>query len=104
VKFFDRLFGKSLPLVEEPPHDDEPIVIVPIPPLIVLFHQLEKVKGSPLTEDEVFAALDNAACITMTASHRDQLAEKRGYHDINPDRVWEEWLMVREELNRDDSE
>ena len=100
MKFFDKLFGRS-PLVDEAPSgDDESIVIVPIPPLAVMLHKLEEDKGLPLTEDEVLEARDKAACITMTVSHRDQLAEKRGYRDVDLENVWQEWQDISAKLQK----
>lgn len=95
MKLFERFFGRSDPPENNPSGSDEPIVIVPIPPLVTTLFRLEKEKGSPLSEEEVLAARDSAVCMTMTARHRDQLADKRGYDDINPDNVWVEWQAAR---------
>ncbi len=95
MKFFNRILGKSEPPPEEVANDDDPIVIVPIPPLVVMLFRLEKDKGSPLTKEEVVAARDASVCMTMTAGHRDQLAERRGYDDVSLDNVWEDWLITR---------
>jgi hypothetical protein len=91
MKFLDKLFGRSEPPIEEPADEDEPVVIVPIPPLVTVLLHLEKTKGSPLTEADVMDARDKAICMTMRASHRDQLAEKRGYDDIRLENAWEDW-------------
>jgi hypothetical protein len=91
MKFLDKLFGKSEPPTNTPQEDDEPIVIVPIPPLVTLLLHLEKEKGAPLTEAEVIEIRDKAICMTMRVSHRDQLATKRGYADISLENVWDEW-------------
>lgn len=53
---------------------------------------LEKTKGSPLTESEVTIARDNAACIAMPRSAHAAVVASRGYADIDPEHVWEEWL------------
>jgi hypothetical protein len=95
MKIFDRLFGKSPPPPDLQLSEGDPLVIVPIPPLVTMLFRLEKDKGSPLTREEVLAARDSAVCMTMLASHRDQLAQRRGYDDVDLDRVWEEWLVVR---------
>ncbi len=103
MKLIDRIFKRGGPANAAPndaDHDDA-LVIVPIPPLVTLFMALEKQRGSPLTEDEVLEARDGAACITMTAEHRNQMAESRGFVDINPELAWSEWQIVREMLIRD---
>ena len=74
---------------------DEPLVIVPIPPLITLLRAQETAKGAPLSEEEVLAITDSAICMTMRQSHADQMAAKRGYDDIDPENVWDEWVRIR---------
>lgn len=74
-----------------PPVDDDPIIAVPIPPLVTLLIALEKQKGAPLAKEEVLAARDGAVCMTMRRSMAWQMAEQRGYRDFNPDDVWNEW-------------
>ena len=98
MKFLDKLFRRPAFSAEEAQTVSEPIVIVPIPALVALFMALEKQKDAPLTENEVIEARDNAACIAMTAKHRDQITESRGYADINPEAAWSEWQIVREML------
>lgn len=83
---FRKLFGSKQPT---PPA--EPLVVVPIPPLVTVLVALEKEKGSPLTEEEVLRARDGAVCMTMRVSAAHELAAKRGYRDLNPENVWEEW-------------
>lgn len=82
-----KLFGKGLP----PAAPEEPLVIVPIPALVTLLVALRKQKGVELTEQEVLALRDGAACIAMRAEHARALAEKRGYPDIDPENAWEAW-------------
>lgn len=84
-----RLFGKDDDEV------DEPLVIVPIPPLITLLQQYEAAKGSPLTEQEVLDIRSKAVCMTMRRSRADQLAEIRGFLDIDPANAWTEWVEAR---------
>ncbi len=91
MKFLEKLFGKFDASAENRVNDEEPIVIVPIPPLVTLLLHLERDKGSPLTEAEVVEVRDKAICMTMRVSHRDQLVEKRGYADISLENVWDEW-------------
>jgi hypothetical protein len=91
MKFLDKLFGKSEPPIKGPQEENEPIVIVPIPPLVTLLLHLQKEKGSSITEAEVIEIRDKAICMTMRVSHRDQLATKRGYADISLENVWDDW-------------
>jgi hypothetical protein len=78
-------------------HSDSPdeLLIVPVPSLVAVLLNLEQSKGSPLTEAEVIAARGNAACIAMPPDAYRAVCEKRGYEDINPEYVWEEWVNFR---------
>jgi len=88
---FGKLFGKKAA-----DHSaEEPIVIVAIPPLVDLLFHLEAQKGSNLTEQEVNEARDKAACMTMRASHAEQLAVRRGYSDISLENAWFEWTALK---------
>jgi hypothetical protein len=77
---------------------DESMVPVFIPPLITMLKEHERQKGSPLTEAEVLAIRDKCVTIMMRESMARQMAERRGYNDLNPDRCWKEWQQVRENL------
>ncbi len=86
---FRRLFGGKTPEVVSTPA--EPLVIVPIPPLVTILVALEKEKGASLSEQEVLRARDGAVCMTMRASAAHELAAKRGYRDLDPENIWDEW-------------
>ena len=77
---------------------DEPLVVVFVPALVAVLQHEETNKGEPLTEEEVMAIRDNAVCITVRHSQARAMESKRGYPDIDPDNVWEEWQAVRSEL------
>jgi len=77
---------------------DEPIIVVPVPPLVIQLFHLEKQKGVPPSEAEVLKARDSAICMTMPVSERDELARQRGYDDISPENVWQEWQAARVRL------
>jgi hypothetical protein len=77
------------------PPPEEPLVIVPIPAFVVLLSHLERQKGAPLTEAEVLAARDNAGAIALPLSQAKALADKRGYDDLDPARIWEDWQVAR---------
>jgi hypothetical protein len=73
----------------------DPLVVVPIPPLVTLLQHQEMEKGSPLTESEVVAIRDGAICMTMSSSRAANLAASLGFADIDPAEAWEEWVRVR---------
>lgn len=66
-----------------------------MPTLHALLLHLESKKGGPLTEDEVLAARDSAPCIAITHRDAQVLERRRGYADLDPERVWEQWQLVR---------
>jgi len=80
--------------------NDDDLIIAPVPALVAVLLNLERSKGSPLTEAEVLHARDNAACIAMPRYAHAAVVERRGYDDIDPERVWEEWLEIRPSLYR----
>jgi hypothetical protein len=82
---------------EEP---EEQLVPTPIPALVAILLNKEKEKGYPLTENEVLNIRDNAVCMMLPISAREKMEESRGYPDLNPEYVWEQWQQARIELNR----
>jgi hypothetical protein len=76
--------------------DDDPIVLVPIPMLMTQLVEAERMAGRPLTEDEVLAIRDNATCLAMPRSVRDEVAAERGYEDVSIDDPWRWWSLARE--------
>jgi hypothetical protein len=74
---------------------DDPLVIVPLPPLVTVLAWHEAQKGAPLTEAEVLEISGKAICMTMPRSEAAAMAAARGYDDIAPDRAWEEWSAAR---------
>lgn len=87
-KFFRPRAAKTTAV---PSVEDDPVVVVPIPPLVTLLVALEERKGSALTEAEVLEARDGAICMTVRRSAAWKMAEERGYRDFDPANVWEEW-------------
>ncbi|KAB0290898.1 hypothetical protein F2P58_03340 [Vibrio fortis] len=75
------------------------MVPTPIPALVAILLNKEKEKGSPLTENEVLDIRDNAVCMMLPISAREKIEESRGYLDLNPEYVWEQWQQARIELN-----
>jgi hypothetical protein len=74
------------------------LIPVFIPALVVLLHNLERKKGSPLTEQEVLDIRNQGVCMMMRVEQAIALDEKRGYNDIDPERVWEQWQEARAQL------
>lgn len=100
MSFISKIFGKTPTPTDaqaSSPSNDEQLIPVPIPPLGVLLLNLEKQKGTLLTESEVIEARDKAVCIMLPLSVKAQMDEKRGYRDIDPSNVWVEWLAYKAE-------
>ena len=74
----------------------EDLVPVFMPALVVLLTHHEQRKGAPLTKDEVLAIRDKATCVMAPADILPAMAESRGYEDIDPERCWEQWLLLSE--------
>lgn len=79
-------------------NQEEKPVLVCIPPLVALLKSKESQKGSPLTEEEVITIRDNAVAMAVTEDTAKTMEESRGYPDIDPENCWEEWQVVRKEL------
>src|SRR5258706_16038330 len=71
-------------------------------PLIMLLAGAEKQKGRHLTHEEVLAVREAAAQIMMTREQAQKfyasLDSQVPVHRMNPDRVWEEWQEIRDQL------
>jgi hypothetical protein len=74
---------------------EDPILIVPIPPLVDVLSHHEQQKGTPLTEAEVMEIAGGAICMTMRQSRAAAMADARGYADIDPANAWAEWQRLR---------
>lgn len=77
---------------------DEEIFLVHVPALVAVLLVKEKDKGSPLTEEEVIEIRDQSQCIAMPLYAKRKVDEGRGYIDIDPGNVWEEWQAARADL------
>ncbi len=82
---------------------DEELVITPVPALCLILLNLEKEKGSPLTEAEVIEARDKAVCIVLRSSIAKEMEEKRGYRDLILEDVWQDWLDFKKWLSESES-
>jgi hypothetical protein len=77
---------------------DSKLIPVFIPALVALLLNLERKKGSPLSEQDVIDIRDKGVCVMLPIEQAKALAEKRGYDDIDPENVWVEWKRARIEL------
>jgi hypothetical protein len=78
---------------------DDDRVPVFTPALVALLIHAEELNGSPLTRNQVIAIRDNADCVMLPASAKAEMEEERGYADIDPERCWEDWWIVRAKLS-----
>jgi len=73
--------------------------VVPIPALSAILVAKEREKGSPLTEAEVLRIRDQAVVMVLP-DKGEPLLERRGYKDINPEHAWQQWQVVRAQLQQ----
>jgi hypothetical protein len=71
-------------------------------PLARLLAARERQKGTPLTEAEVLEVRDGAACTQMPLSQAERLYAaldaQMPIPRLHPERIWEEWQAVREQV------
>src|SRR5262249_15259286 len=65
-----------------------------IPALHALLRAREK-DGEVLTKQQVESTRDQGACIAMDPRDAQKLERVRGYSDLDPELVWEQWRVVR---------
>lgn len=68
------------------------------PSLVAMLVSAEKRKGSALSEAEVASLVEKAPAIMIEQEKVRELERSRGYSDIEPQRAWEQWQIVRETL------
>ena len=69
-----------------------------MPSLAALLVAAERAAARPLSRDEVERVLAKSPAVAMSLAHANALERSRGYMDIEPRRVWEQWLIVREHM------
>jgi hypothetical protein len=79
--------------------EKEELVPLPIPALVAVLKNLENEKGSALTHQEVLDIRDNCECVMSPISIIPTMVKSRGYKDIDPENVWEEWLEIKDASN-----
>jgi hypothetical protein len=80
------------------------LIPVFIPALVTLLIHAERLKGSPLTEQEVLDIRDKGVCMMMRVEHAQALTEKRGYDDLDPENAWADWQAVRAHIGKGELE
>ena len=80
--------------------DEEDLVPVFIPSLSAILVNAEDNKGSPLTKEEALEIRDKASVVMLSKQAAEQMNEKRGYSDIDPENCWYDWQMLRRETER----
>ena len=77
-----------------PPMDDPGPVFMPA--LRVLLRALQSSNAKPVSEQQVESTRDEGACVVMDQRDAQSLERTRGYADLDPELIWEQWLLVRE--------
>jgi hypothetical protein len=75
--------------------DRESTVSVPIPALVIQLQMRELQNGASLDEEEALEIRNKARYFTIPASEKAAMDRNRGYQDIDPLNVWQEWLMFK---------
>jgi hypothetical protein len=68
------------------------------PSLAALLTAAEKQKGTPLTKAEVEHIRDKAVCMAVKPRHARAMERSRGYADIEPERAFEHWQLLRQSV------
>ncbi|MEA5205277.1 hypothetical protein [Enterobacter mori] len=66
-----------------------------IPALVVVLLSKERETGRELTQQEVESIRDSATAIRVPVDVAKEMIKERGYLDIDPEDVWEEWLLYK---------
>jgi hypothetical protein len=78
---------------------EDDLLPVFVPALVALLIRAEELNGSPLTRNQILAVRDNANCVMLPPPAKAEIEEERGYADIDPERCWEDWLIVRARMS-----
>jgi len=79
------------------PMSEQDLVPVFMPPLATVLAHHEREKGAPLTEAEVIAIRGRSVVMMMRRSIAEQMAQKRGWRDIDPHNCWHEWQQAKQQ-------
>ena len=75
---------------------DDDLVFLFLPSLIATLVHHEDKKGAPLTREDVLSIRDKCKVEAVTPEVYQQVSQKRGYDDIDPENCWAEWLDYKE--------
>jgi hypothetical protein len=73
----------------------EHLVLQYIPSLAATLLNVENKKGSALTRNEVEMLRDKANIMAILPAAAKAVEDRRGYKDIDPANVWEDWQVLR---------
>ena len=68
-----------------------------VPALRVMLGIREQKLGRAMTQAEVEEFRDSCPCIMVSQEHAQSLERARGYSDLDPELVWEQWQAVRDQ-------
>lgn len=71
------------------------MTIVFIPALVAVLVAKESEAGRELTREEVESIRDSVTAIRVPIEVAQDMVRERGYLDIDPENVWEEWLLYK---------
>lgn len=71
------------------------MTIVFIPALIAVLTAKEREADRDLVREEVESIRDSATAIRVSVEVARDMVNERGYLDIDPENVWEEWLLYK---------
>ena len=71
------------------------MTIVFIPALIAVLVAKEREAGRELTRQEVESLRDGATAMRAPEEVAGDMTRERGYPDIDPENVWDEWLAYK---------
>lgn len=67
------------------------MIIVFMPALVVLLTAKEREAGRALTQQEVEDIRDTATAISLSVDMAGDMERERGYIDLDPENIWEDW-------------
>ena len=79
------------------------LVPVFVPSLAAILLKAERSRTTPFTEEDAIAIRDRCSCTMVPPAVAEAMAEKRGYIDIDPERCWEEFSDLKNDLNEHES-
>lgn len=82
----------------EPGLVPEELTPIPTPALVVILMAKEKELGRALTRTELMGVVRSTPAISMEPGDARRVERSRGYVDIEPRLAWEQWQLVRENL------